>query len=124
VSYFKHELAAVLALLLFFLHTLAAVRVRFVLALVGNFLDALFFFPGFICRKWLVVLGNQALDLLSVNDEHFRRPRFDLLDIAMAIEFVLLFALNVGVVAQAFLVFQILLRNEAEKFADLLLRDG
>jgi hypothetical protein len=40
----------------------------------------------------------------------------------VAVEFVLLFALNVGIVAQAFLVFQILLCNAAEQFADLLLR--
>ena len=63
------RLWAVLALLLYFLHALVAVGVGFVLALVGYFLDALFFFPGFICRKWLVVLGNQALDLLAMPEK-------------------------------------------------------
>ena len=85
-------------------------RFGFVLALVGNFLDALFFFSRLVRGQGLVVFGDQALDLFAVNHEHFRGPRLNLLDVALAVEFVLLFALDVGVVAQALFVFERLSR--------------
>src|SRR5689334_24054594 len=66
VSHFADEPAALLALFFFFLFALCAILGGFVLTLVDQLLDLLFFFLGVLVREWFVVFRDQALDLLAV----------------------------------------------------------
>src|SRR3984885_14490099 len=121
IGNFTHKLTAIFALFLFFFLTLFAVFVGFVLALLDQLLDFLFFFLGVFLGEWLVVFGDEGVDRVAVEFHDFFFFRFPLFYLATGIQLVLFFALDVGVVALAFVVLHVIFRRAANEIADLVL---
>src|SRR5208283_2323351 len=119
-----HELAPFFALLFFFLLTLPARVIGFVLALVDFLLDFLFFFRGLLGAERLIVFLDQPLYLLAVEFHDLVGPGFGGLHLALAIELVIFVALHVGVVAQPLVVLDVLICNHTKEFAHLPLAEG
>src|SRR5882672_8586926 len=124
IRHLTHELAAVFAILLFFPRALSARVFGFVLPLVHDLLDFLFFFFRVLGIEGLAVFLDQPLHLLAVKLHHFIGLYVDRLHIALAIEVALLVALRVGVVAQPFVVLDVLLGGHAKQLLHLLLRQS
>src|SRR6202008_3064171 len=105
VRNFPHELAAILAFLHFFLFSFLASLFRFVLALVDDLLDLLFFLGRFLGIERLVVFFDQPLHGRSIDFQNLVGLHLGGLGLSLALEFVLNLAIHVGVVVLALLVF-------------------
>src|SRR5208337_250223 len=116
-------LAVFFAVFFFLREALAAILVRFVLAFVDDLLNLVVFLLRLAGRQRLVILGSQPLDQLSIDLQDLQGPRFGLLHSAVPIEFVCLFALDVGVIALPFIVFQVSFLGAKQQFPNLLQRD-
>src|SRR3981081_4858034 len=121
VCNFPYQLAVLFAIFFFFFLSLFTVVLGFVLALLDYFLDFFFFFLSVLVGEGFVVFGDQALDLLAVDLHDLGSFRFSVFYLTFAVEFVLFFALDVGVVALAFVVFHVICGSVANEFADLVL---
>src|SRR5205085_10257764 len=97
VAQFFVERALFLALFRFFLQALLLVLGALVLALLGDFVNALFFLRGFFLGERLIVLGDQATDRLTIKVHDLVGLDLDRLRLAVPIEFVFFHALHVGV---------------------------
>ncbi len=96
---------------------------RFVLALVDDLLNFFFFLGGILGVECLIVFLNQSLHLLAVELHHFVGLHLSGLYLTFAIELVLLIAFNVGVVAKALIVFNVLVGDHAKQLLHLFLRE-
>src|SRR6267143_1997316 len=122
---FRHiadELADLFPLLLFLGLPLRAFFLRFVLSLLDFSLDAFFFLVRIFFRKRLIILFNEPLELLAVEGHYFVSPHFGGLDLSLAIELFLDFALDVGVIALLLVVGPIVLSHNPCQCPHLLLR--
>src|ERR1700688_1426382 len=110
VGHFQHELAAILAIFFFLLFALPTRTVGLVLALVDDLLNLLFFFISVFALQGVIVFLDQPLHLLAVDLQHFVGLYLRGLYLPFATEPVLFVALDVGVVAETFVVFDVLVR--------------
>src|ERR1700732_3679805 len=99
---FRHiadELAVAFPLPLLLSLPLRAFFFRFVFSLLQVSLDSFLFLGRISSRKRLVIFFNEPLELLPVDGHYFVSPHVGGLDLSPAIELVLDFALDVGVIA-------------------------
>src|ERR1700730_7194875 len=116
------ELAVLFPRLLFLGLPIRAFFFRFVFSLLDFSLDS-FFFLGCICfRKRLIIFFNDPLELLSVDGHYFVSPQFGGLDLSLAVELLLDFALDVGVIALLLVIRPIVLSHHPCQCPHLLLR--
>src|SRR5438270_4586962 len=87
-------------------------------------LNLLFLLCGVFLGEWLVIFLDQPLDLLAVNFEHLVRLHFGGLDLSFDIDPVRHLSFDVGVVAQALVVFHVLLPHHAKQLLDFRRRYG
>src|ERR1700680_1416816 len=122
VGHLAHKLAPVLAIFLFLFFPLFTGAFGFILALVDNLLDLLFFLGCVFFREWFVVLFNQAIDLRAVNLHDLVGLGLSGLHVSLAIEIVLNVPLDVGVVALALVVLGVLVGYHTKKLLHPFLR--
>src|SRR6202171_1391942 len=108
--------------LLFLGLPLRAFLFRFVFSLLDFSLDSFFFLGRIFLRKRLIIFFNEPLELLSVDGHYFVSPHFGGLDLSLAIELLLDFALDVGVIALLLVVRPIVLSHNPCQRPHLLLR--
>src|SRR6202047_855102 len=123
VGHFAHKLAPVLAIFLFLSFSLFTGALGFILVLVDNLLDLLFFLGCVFFREWLVVLFNQAIYLRAVNLHDLVGLGLPGLHVSLAIEIVLNVPLDVGVVALALIVLDVLVGYHTKQLLHLFLRE-
>ena len=121
VGDFAHEFAAIFAFLLFFLFPLSALFLRFVRALVNDFLDLYFFLGRVFPVERPVIFLDQPLHLLAIDLQNLVGLHFRRLGLPPAVELVLDFAVDVGVIALPLLVLDIFVGHYAEQLLHLLL---
>ena len=123
VGNFAHELAAIFALFDFFLLAFLAILLRFVLALVDDLLDLLFFFGRLFGIERLVIFFDQPLHLLAIDLENFVGFHFGRFGFSLAVQIVLDLAIDVGVVALVLVVLDVLVRDHTKQLPHLFLRE-
>src|SRR3984893_1630704 len=124
IGHFAHKLAPVLAIFLFLFFPLFTGAFGFILVLVDHLLDFLLFLGCVFFREWLVVLFNQAIDLLAVNLHDLVGLGLSGPHVSLAIEIVLNVPLDVGVVALALVVLDVLVGYHTKQLLHLFLRES
>jgi len=84
-------------------------------------MDSLFLFGAVLGGEWLVVLGDQAVDLAAEQHHHLRGPRLGRLHFALAVYLAFFFTADVGVVALFLIVFEVVFGHLLDDRSDLIL---
>src|SRR5271165_3055463 len=116
-----NELAALLTFFLFFFYPLLVVTLGFVLVLIDDLLDLLFFFGRIFLGERFVVFFDEPLHLLAVELKNFVSLRLGGLGFSLAVELAVDVAFNVGVVAFLLVILVILVHDHAQQLLHLLL---
>jgi hypothetical protein len=123
VGDFAHELSPILAFFRLFFFALAPIFVGFVLTLVDDLLDLLFFLRGFLGVQRLVIFLDEPLHLFAVNLQNLVGLHFRRLGLPLAVEIMLHFAIDVGVVALPLVVLDVFIGDHAQQLPHLFLRE-
>src|SRR6267154_70033 len=110
----KNEFPAIFPFLFFLPFALLARFLGLVLAFVDELLNLLFFLGRVFLVEILIVFLDQALYLFSVDFHHIIGFCFGGFHLSLAVEFVLLVALNVGVIPQPLFVFYVFVSGHAK----------
>src|SRR5215467_668585 len=118
------KLPAFFPVLLFFPQALVALSIRLVLTLIDQFLNFVVFFLGVFLREGLVVFRNQLLNLFAIDLHHIEGLDVGGFHVPMAIQVSSFLTLDVGVVAQLFFIFHIVVGRLTNQLSNLIFGEG